>query len=114
MSDVPDSRVTFSGQTWERENYDTDAYQWVRPMDDSEYDWDADDVSFVGRSEPSRIVSLSYHDYDEEWDVSAAETMGPTGGRPGYTDVISSQYQRRFDNIDDAVDKVVDFLRELS
>ncbi|EJN57560.1 hypothetical protein HSB1_39210 [Halogranum salarium B-1] len=81
-------------------------------MDDDEYDWNPDDVSVVGTDVPIRVVQLQY--FDQEWQVTASETAGPEYHRPGFTELISREFSYTTSDFDDAVQKVRDFIRDLS
>lgn len=95
-SDLPPETLTTEGRSWRREKIDQDSYQWVREIDDKEYDWspDTDEVSLVGTDVPIRVVTLQY--LDGEWNVEGAETAGPDYHRPGFTEVISSEFSATF------------------
>lgn len=103
-----------NGQTWEREEFDTDSYQWVRPMREDEYDWnpEEDDISIVGADSPVRIVQIQNR--NGEWQVSASETAGPNYHRPGFTELISSEFSFSSSDFDEAVETVREFLNRLS
>lgn len=114
VADLPAESVTVNGRTWEREKFDTDSYQWVRPMRDDEYDWDPeeDDVSLVGTDVPIRVVELQYR--NGEWHVSASETAGPNYHRPGYTELIRSEFSESTTDFDEATETIRDFINRLS
>jgi hypothetical protein len=46
--DLPEETIVVNGRSWQREHFDTDGYQWIRELDDSEYDWDRSEVDLVG------------------------------------------------------------------
>lgn len=112
--DLPPDPVMENGRTWEREKFDRDSYQWARPMDEDEYDWDPeeDDVSLMGTDVPIRIVSVQHR--HGEWQVQGAETAGPNYHRPGFTEVISSEYSESYDNAEEAFEAVREFIKNLS
>lgn len=111
-SDLPPEEVTVSDKTWRRKQFDTAGYQWARPMNADEYDWDLNDVSLVGTDEPIRVVELQY--LDEEWHVSASETAGPESHRPGFTEPIGGSFDYATPEFKDAVSKVRDFIDNLT
>lgn len=111
-SELPPESITIDGKTWTREKFDTASYQWVRPMRESEFDWDPENVSLVGTEEPIRVVELQYR--DEVWNVSAAETAGPEYHRPGFTELISGDYTFQTRELQGAADKVREFVKQLS
>ena len=113
-TDLPPESVTVNGRTWIREKFDTDGFQWVRSMKEDEYNWDpdADDASLVGTDVPIRLVELQYR--NEEWHVQASETAGPNYHRPGYTELISSDFSHTTTEIDEATAAVHDFIDRLS
>lgn len=114
VEDLPPETVTEKGKTWEREEFDRDSYQWVRPMKDEEYDWDPeeDDVSLVGTEVPIRVVSVQFR--NGEWHVEASETAGPNYHRPGFTELISSEYSKSTEDAEEAFETVSEFIRRLS
>lgn len=113
-AELPPERITENGRTWEREKFDQDSYQWMRPLEDDEYDWDSveDDVSLLGTDVPIRVVTVQYT--DGEWTVQGAETAGPNYHRPGFTEVISSDYVVTFDAAEKAFEAIRSFIKELS
>lgn len=114
LEDLPPEELTVNGKTWQREKFDTDSFQWTRPLDDEEYDWDPeeDDVSLQGTDVPIRAVTVQY--LNGEWQVQGAETAGPSYHRPGFTELISSDYSASFDDAEEAFDTVRDFIEQLS
>lgn len=114
VDDLPPKEITVNGKEWQREKFDTDSYQWVRPMDDDEYGWDPeeDDVSLQGTDAPIRAVTIQH--LNGEWQVQGAETAGPSYHRPGFTELISSEYSASFDDVDEAFDAVQEFIMRLS
>lgn len=112
--DLPPANVTENGKTWEREEFDHDSYQWVRPMEEDEYDWDSDqdDVSLVGIDVPIRLVSVQY--IFGGWQVQGAETAGPDYYRPGFTEVINGDFSDSFDEAQAAFDMVREYIKKLS
>ena len=68
----------------------------------------------VGTDVPIRAVALRFD--DGEWHVEGAETAGPTYHRPGFTEVISSEYSTSFPEgeEEDAFTAVKEFTRHLS
>lgn len=114
VEDLPGETITVNGKTWEREKFDTDSYQWTRPMEDDEYDWDPeeDDISLVGTDVPIRAVSVQF--INGEWTVEAAETAGPNYHRPGFTELISSEYSETYEEAEPAFEAVEKFIKRLS
>lgn len=112
VEDLPPETVVENGREWEREKFDDDAYQWVRPMDEDEYDWDADDVSIVGRDVPVRVVSVQFT--GGKWFVEGAQTMGPDHSRPGFTEAISDEFFGSFDDAEAAFDAARECIESLS
>lgn len=112
--DLPPDEVTVNGKTWEREKFDRDSYQWMRPLKEDEYNWDPneDDVSLVGTDVPIRLVSVQF--VSGEWQVQGAETAGPNYHRPGFTELISSEYSESYENAEEAFDAVREFIEKLS
>lgn len=112
--DLPPKQITENGKIWEREKFDRNSYQWVRPMEEDEYDWDPekDDISLVGTDVPLRAVLAQYS--SGEWQVQGAETAGPSYHRPGFTEVISSEYSESYDTADEAFRAVQEFIKKLS
>lgn len=94
--DLPPEPLTVEGRVWTREQFDEDGYQWIREMDDTEYDWDpeGDEVSLVGIDVPIRAVSLQF--YDGTWHVEGVETAGPSYHRPGFTESIGPEYSTTY------------------
>lgn len=78
-----------------------------------EYNWDVeeDDISLVGTDVPIRVVSIQYNN---NWVVEGAETAGPKYHRPGFTELISSEYVDTFDNSEEAFEAIRIFIKELS
>jgi hypothetical protein len=111
-SGLPPEIVKQAEHRWERYRIDDYGFQWVRPLRDGEYNWNADDVSLVGVDQPIRAVSLQL--LDGTWSVEGAETAGPAYHRPGFTELISSDFSYSTDNLEDATDKVSVFIRQLS
>ncbi|KTG16557.1 hypothetical protein [Haloferax profundi] len=111
-SDLPPETVEENSRTWKRTKLDAHSFQWVRPMDPDEYEWDADEISLVGVDEPSRVVSLQF--IDGQWYIEGAETAGPDYHRPGFTEVIGGEYSVSTDDLQKATDKVRKFIRQLS
>lgn len=111
-SELPPEEVTVSKKTWRRDKFDTDGYQWTRPMDDDEYGWNPDDVSLVGTDVPVQVIQLQF--IAGEWQVTASETAGPEYHRPGFTELIGGDFSYITSDFDDAIQKVRDFIRELS
>lgn len=115
-SDLPSETLSVNGRTWRRENFDRDGFQWIREMDDDEYDWDPeiDEVSLVGTNTPIRIVSIQF--YQSEWHVEGAETAGPNYHRPGFTEVIGSEFIASFPEGSEAkaFSKIEEFIHQLS
>lgn len=112
-SAIPPEQVERHGHVWTREHFDTDSYQWTREMGESEYDWNIEDVSLVGTETPIRVVTLQ-PSHDEGWEVTAAETAGPDYHRPGFTEVISSEYSASAKNLQSAEELVESFISDLS
>jgi hypothetical protein len=113
-TDIPPDEISIDGHVWTREEFDADSFQWTRKLDDEEYDWDPDedDIVLVGTDDPIRTVILEY--WDGEWDISGSETAGPDYHRPGYTEVISSEYSASKEEFDEAVNVVEEYIRQLS
>ena len=111
-SDLPPETVEQAEYCWERNQIDDHGFQWVRPLKNGEYDWNIDEVSHVGVDQPIRAVSLQL--LDGTWSVEGAETAGPEYYRPGFTELISSDFSYSTDNLDDATDKISAFIRQLS
>jgi len=111
-SDLPADTITVNGKTWQREKFDTDGYQWVREMRDDEYDWDLREVSLVGTDVPIRVVSLQF--LGEEWAIEGSETCGPNYHRPGFTELISSEYAETFEDAESAFQAVEEYIQKLS
>ena len=111
---LPSDTINVGGKTWVREEVDQNTFQWVRELEDDEYDWDpeADGVTLVGTEVPIRVVSLQK--LDDQWHVEAAETAGPEYHRPGFTEVISSDYTYSGPNLEKAADRVRAFIERLS
>lgn len=110
--DLPGETITVNSVTWHREKFDADGYQWVREMRDNEYGWDQEAVSLVGTDVPIRVVSLQF--LGEEWAVKGLETAGPDYHRPGFTELISSEYTDTFDEAESAFQAVEEYIQELS
>jgi hypothetical protein len=110
--DLPGETITVNDTTWHREKFDTDGYQWVREMRDDEYDWDRAAVSLVGTDVPIRVVSLQF--LGGEWAVEGSETAGPNYHRPGFTELISSEYTETFEDAESAFRAVEEYVQELS
>lgn len=110
--DLPPQTITVNDRTWRREEFDTDGYQWVREMRDDEYHWDREDVSLVGTDVPIRVVSLQF--LGGEWSVECSETAGPDYHRPGFTELIGSEYADTFETPSSAFQAVERFVKELS
>jgi hypothetical protein len=111
-SDLPPETVEVDGRVWKREQFDSDAYQWMREMEPDEYDWNKEEVDIVGGGEPVRMVTLQF--LDGGWEIQGSETAGPKYHRPGFCELISSEYAATFDDLDAASEKVEEFLRDLS
>lgn len=113
-ADLPPESIEVYGHTWKRETYDTDSFQWLRPMHDDEYDWDPeeDGIRVVGADVPIRAVDVQYR--DREWHITAAETAGPEYHRPGYTEQISSEFSVSTLDVDEASETVHDFIQQLT
>lgn len=111
-SDLPPESISIHGETWHREKFDTASYQWVRPMKQSEFDWEIENVSLVGTDEPIRVVELQH--LNGTWSISAAETAGPEYHRPGFTELISNDYTFETDSLVKASEKVREFIEQLS
>lgn len=110
--DLPEETIVANGRTWQREHFDTDGYQWVRELDESEYDWDRSEVDLVGTDVPIRVVSLQHR--GSQWHVEAAETAGHDYHRPGFTELIGSEYHMTVDDTEAAFDEVRSFVERLS
>jgi|LFFM01.1.fsa_nt_gi hypothetical protein len=112
LADLPAETIKTKGHVWTRNKYDTDAYQWMRELDEDEFNWDASEVNIVGADAPMRIVSLQLH--NDEWHVEGAETGGPNYHRPGFTELISSEFADTFSDADNAFNAVHDYIERLS
>lgn len=114
LDEIPSEEVDINGTTWTRDEYDTDSYQWTRPMGDDEYGWDpeADDISLVGTDVPIRAVELQ--PANDQWQVTASETAGPDYHRPGFTELISSEFSFETPSLEEAADKVKEYMTQLS
>ena len=84
----------------------------MRELDEHEFNWDASEVNIVGADAPMRIVSLQLH--NDEWHVEGAETGGPNYHRPGFTELISSEFADTFSDADNAFNAVHDYIERLS
>lgn len=111
-ADLPAETIERNDQVWTRNKYDKDAYQWVRELDEDEYNWDGSEVNIVGADVPMRIVSLQLQ--NDEWHVKGAETGGPKYHRPGFTELISGEFADTFSDADNAFDAVHDYIERLS
>lgn len=111
-ADLPPETVEVNGYVWTREQFDSDAYQWVREMEEDEYDWDASKIDIVGADVPMRIVSLQLQ--NDEWHIEGAETGGPNYHRPGFTELISGEFADTFSDTDSAFDIVHEYIKRLS
>jgi hypothetical protein len=111
---LPSDSISYGGKTWKREEVDRNTFQWVRELEDDEYDWDpeTDGVTLVGTEMPIRVVSLQK--LDDQWHVEAAETAGPEYHRPGFTEPISSDYSYSSTDLERAADRVRAFIEQLS
>lgn len=111
---LPPDTISIGEKTWERKEIDQNTFQWVRELTDDEYDWDpeTDDVTLHGTEVPIRAVSLQK--LDDEWHVEGAETAGPEYHRPGFTELISSEYAYSTSDLEKAADQVQQFLERLS
>lgn len=110
--DLPEETIVVNGRAWEREHFDSDGYQWVRELDDSEYEWDRSEVELVGTDVPIRVVSLQHR--GSQWHVEAAETAGPDYHRPGFTELIGSEYHTTADDAEAAFAEVRSLVERLS
>lgn len=111
-ADLPAKTVEVNGCVWEREQFDTDAFQWMREMDEDEYDWDRDEVDVVGGGEPIRMVTLQL--LDDTWEIQGCETGGPNYHRPGFCEVISSEFSASVETVEEAHDEVMNIIERLS
>ena len=111
---LPSDTISIGGKTWVREEVDQNTFQWVRELEDDEYGWDpeTDEVTLVGTEVPIRAVSLQK--LDDQWHVEAAETAGPEYHRPGFTELISSDYAYSSTDLEKAADRVRVFIERLS
>jgi hypothetical protein len=114
IENLPPEELMVNGRTWHREKFDTDSYQWIRPMNADEYDWnpEEDDVKLQGTDVPIRAVTIQFR--NGEWQVQGAETAGPSYHRPGFTELISSEFSASFDEPGEAFDAVEEFIERLS
>jgi len=111
-SDIPSEEVEQGGHSWTRHRVGDHGFQWVRTMKRDEYNWDPDEVSLVGVDKPIRAVSLQR--LDGTWVVEGAETAGPDYHRPGFTELIGSDFSYSTDDLEDATDKIQEFICQLS
>ena len=111
-SDLPPESVSIKGRMWERDRFDTASYQWIRPMEADEYDWEPEDVPLVGTDVPIRSVELQY--FMDEWHITGSETAGPEYHRPGFTELIGSDWAYSTKDFDEAIEKVHEFIKQLS
>ena len=112
LDDLPPDTIEVNEHVWTREKFDTDSFQWMRELDEHEYDWDADEVDIVGADVPMRIVSLQL--LNDEWHVEGAETGGPAYHRPGFTELISGEFADTFTGAGSAIDAVHADIERLS
>lgn len=110
--DLPDHTLVVNSHTWRREHFDTDGYQWIRELDEGEYEWDRSEVDLVSTDVPIQVVSLQHR--GGQWHVEAAETAGPDYHRPGFTELIGSDYHKTVDDAETAFDEVRSFIEQLS
>lgn len=110
--DLPEETIVVNGRSWQREHFDTDGYQWIRELDDSEYDWDRSEVDLIGTNVPIQVVSLQHR--GSQWHIEAAETAGPEYHRPGFTELIGSEYHTTVDDAEAAFDEVRSLVKRLS
>jgi hypothetical protein len=66
----------------------------------------------VGTDVPIRVVSLQF--ISGEWTIEGAETAGPSYHRPGFTEVISSEFSKTYNSAEDAFEGVNRFIQRLS
>jgi hypothetical protein len=111
-ADLPPELIEQNGHCWERTQFDKNGFQWVREMSEDEYSWDLEEVSLVGTDVPIRVVSLQH--LDGEWHVEASETAGPDYHRPGFTELISSEFSRSTSDIERAREVIHQFIERLS
>ncbi len=109
---LPPNKIEANGRTWRRENFDSHGYQWVRPMNDEEYNWDPNEVELIDTDSPIRVVELMYN--GDKWQVSALETAGPNYHRPGFTELISSDFSKSNSDFEEAISAVETFIKKLS
>lgn len=109
---LPPQVIEENGHEWKRTKFDEDSYQWVRRMSNDEYQWDIENVSLVGTDVPIRVVSLQY--LNGQWDIEAAETVGPDHHRPGFTELISSELSHSTDDIIEASELVHRLISKMS
>ena len=67
--------IKMNDHVWERDEYDTDAFQVVREMAGNEYSWSKKEVNAGDGNEPIRMVTLRL--FDETWKIQDCETGGP-------------------------------------
>jgi len=101
-------------KTWSLTQYDTGCYQWIRELDDNEYDWDPeeDDISIIGFDTPCRTVNIRFE--NGTFTITGNETAGPNYHRPGYTELISSEFSETADNTNEAMKRVLNMIERLS
>jgi hypothetical protein len=110
--ELPPETVEVNSRVWEREKFDSDSYQWMREMDEDEYDWDKDKVDIVGGGEPIRMVTLQL--MDGKCGIQGSETAGSDYHRPGFCELISSEFAASAETVEEAHDKVMDIIERLS
>lgn len=74
-AEIAPKMIKMNDHVWERDEYDTDAFQWVREMAENEYSWSKKEVNAVDGNEPIRMVTLRL--FDETWKIQDCETGGP-------------------------------------
>lgn len=106
--------VERNGHIWELTEYDTGCYHWIRELNEDEYDWDPeeDNVSIVGFDKPCRTVDIRLE--NGGFSIVGNETAGPNYHRPGYTEPISSEYSENAETTEEALEKALNMIEQLS
>jgi len=68
--------------------------------------------SFAFDQEPIRAATVQF--LDGEWQVQGAETAGPSHHRPGFTELINSEYLTLLNDAEEAFAGVEEFIEKLS
>lgn len=95
-ADLSTDEIELNGHVWKRDRHDTDAYQWMREMNEEEYDWDRNKIDRLIGGTLIRMVTLWL--VDKRWEIQACETAGPQYHRSGFCEVMSSEYTATAEN----------------